>query len=121
MNNTTTHPGMLITKDTAVQKPTQTPIFVDSVWINLDPLETDPPARNLYDPGISNDGMPRCTIARHGGKAAGNAPSNVSPGQRLPGTIDMGFVDGHTEQVKLDTLWNYYWHLDWNPPVTRPP
>src|ERR1017187_957548 len=121
MNNTTVHPDMLITKETTVQKPVLTPMFMDSVWINLDPLETDPPARNLYDPGISSDGMSRCTIARHGGRGAGSAPTNVGPGQFLPGTIDIGLVDGHAEQVKLENLWNYYWHLNWIPPAHRPP
>jgi hypothetical protein len=22
--------------------------------------------------------------------------------------------------AKLEDLWKYYWHLDWQPPVTRP-
>jgi prepilin-type processing-associated H-X9-DG protein len=39
----------------------------------------------------------------------------------LPGTIDMGFVDGHVEQVKLQELWNYPWHLNWVVPPMRPP
>ena len=34
--------------------------------------------------------------------------------QKLPGAINMGFADGHTELVKLEDLWNYYWHLDWD-------
>ncbi|MGD0262527.1 MAG: prepilin-type N-terminal cleavage/methylation domain-containing protein [Verrucomicrobiota bacterium] len=121
MNNSTADPNMLITKDTNVQMPVLTPMFMDSVWINLDPMETDPPARNLYNPGDSNEGMPRCTIARHGGRSASSAPTYVGPGQFLPGTIGMGLVDGHAEQVKLNSLWNYYWHLNWNIPVPRPP
>ena len=32
----------------------------------------------------------------------------------------MGLADGHTELVKLEDLWKYYLHLDWQPPVTRP-
>ena len=121
MVNTAAHPDMLITKETTVQKPVLTPMFMDSVWINLDPMETDSPARNLYAPGIANDGMSRCTIARHGGASASSAPTKVSPGQPLPGTINVNFVDGHAERVKLDNLWNCYWHLNWNPPALRPP
>jgi len=121
MNNTTAHPGMLIAKDINVQQPVLTPMFMDSVWINLDPLETDSPARNLYDPGDANEGMPRCTVARHGGRSASSAPTSVGPGQPLPGTINIGLVDGHAEQVKLDNLWNYSWHLNWVIPVPRPP
>jgi prepilin-type processing-associated H-X9-DG protein len=43
------------------------------------------------------------------------------PGTVLPGTIDMGFVDGHAEQVNLQNLWIYYWHLNWQAPAMRPP
>jgi prepilin-type N-terminal cleavage/methylation domain-containing protein/prepilin-type processing-associated H-X9-DG protein len=123
MVNTTAHPDMLIKNEMSVQKPILTPMFLDSIWINLDPLETDSPARNLYSPSsvTSNEGMPRCTIARHGGTGAGSAPTKVNPGQPLPGMIDMAFVDGHVEKVKLENLWNYYWHLNWIPPAHRPP
>ena len=27
----------------------------------------------------------------------------------------MELADGHVELSKLPNLWNYYWHLDWNP------
>ena len=123
MKNVASNPQMLIRKDTAVQRPILTPIFMDSVWINLAPLETDPPARNLYDPdpGNSLPGMQRCTTARHGGRSASSAPTSVGAGQHLPGTIDMSLADGHVEQVKLDNLWNYYWHLNWVIPPFRPP
>ncbi len=123
MKNVASNPGMLILKDTNVQQPVLTPMFMDSVWINLAPLETDSPAHNLYDPDPDNSlpGMQRCTVARHGGRSASSAPTSVGLGQHLPGTIDMSFVDGHVEQVKLDNLWNYYWHLNWVIPVTRPP
>jgi len=43
------------------------------------------------------------------------------PGTAPPGTIDMGFVDGHAEQVNLQNLWFYYWHLNWQAPAMRPP
>jgi prepilin-type processing-associated H-X9-DG protein len=43
------------------------------------------------------------------------------PGDPLPGTINMGFVDGHVEQVKLQNLWTYYWYLNWPPAAVRPP
>jgi hypothetical protein len=29
-------------------------------------------------------------------------------------------ADGHVELVKLERLWQYYWHMDWAPPATRP-
>jgi prepilin-type N-terminal cleavage/methylation domain-containing protein/prepilin-type processing-associated H-X9-DG protein len=123
LNNGLLHPDWLYTKESSVTYPTTTPSFMDSVWINLDPLETDPPARNLYDPaGTSNpEGMTRVCVARHGGKAASSAPQNVPPGAILPGTINMGFVDGHVEQVKLQNLWTFNWHFNWIIPSPRPP
>jgi prepilin-type processing-associated H-X9-DG protein len=84
-------------------------------------METDPPARDLYDePYSAGSGMCRCTVARHGTSAT-TAPRSFPAGQVLPGRINMGLADGHAELVKLQTLWNYYWHLNWVPPATRPP
>jgi prepilin-type N-terminal cleavage/methylation domain-containing protein/prepilin-type processing-associated H-X9-DG protein len=119
--NGTAHPEWMIPKDSVVQKASQTPMFMDSMWINLDPIETDGPAHNLYTGNYSNEGMGRCTIARHGGNAAATAPKSISPGQVLPGAINMSYVDGHAEQVRLENLWNCYWHMDWTPPSPRPP
>jgi prepilin-type N-terminal cleavage/methylation domain-containing protein len=116
MPNTTANPGWLYPRDTSIQQAVLTPMFMDSVWINLDPKETDPPPSSLYDPGDSNDGMPRCCIARHGSIPPG--PLGHSPGQVLPGSIDVGFVDGHTENVKLERLWLLYWHYNWQMPTS---
>ena len=70
---------------------------------------------------MSSEGMSRVCISRHGGKPASAAPQMVPPGTALPGTIDMGFVDGHAEQVNLQNLWIYYLHLNWQAPAIRPP
>jgi prepilin-type N-terminal cleavage/methylation domain-containing protein/prepilin-type processing-associated H-X9-DG protein len=130
LGNSTAHPTYLYPTQLSVRQSVVTPMFMDAAWINLDPLETDPPARNLYDPLNStsqsggaavNEGMPRCCVARHGGRAAGSAPTFVPTGTVLPGMINMGFVDGHVEEVKLQNLWTYNWHLGWLPPAVRPP
>ena len=100
----------LFKKDTLVQKPTLTPVFMDSIWVDGWPWETDPPAKNLqaglYSP---IPGIGRMTIARHGGVI--RAPT--STGMILPGSINMAFFDGHAETVKLERLWTYYWYLDY--------
>jgi prepilin-type N-terminal cleavage/methylation domain-containing protein len=108
------HPEWDYPDESSVRDPTSVPMFMDSAWINLDPIETDPPGRDLYDPmsKSSSEGMPRVCIARHGGRA-GSAPRNVLPGAVLPGTIIMGFVDGHAQPAKLQDLWTYYWHRNW--------
>ncbi len=114
----------VFTSESAIQKPAQTPVFFDENWVDVWPEETDPPYTNLYTGqplGVSPNQMGRCAIARHGGRSASSAPQNVSAGRAMPGAVNMGMTDGHAEIVKLENLWNYYWHLDWQPPAVRPP
>lgn len=130
----TTYPQYVYTTESAVRNPSMAPVFMDSIWINLDPLETDPPNNNLYNPASVNlstgtgggtsmgPGMQRCCITRHWGRAPGAAPQQVLPQPgpggvtwALPGDISMGFVDSHVELVKIQNLWTYYWHLNWKP------
>ncbi|MGH7943108.1 MAG: prepilin-type N-terminal cleavage/methylation domain-containing protein [Limisphaerales bacterium] len=130
LHNSSLYPQDLYTREATVRFPASVPVFMDSVWINLDPMEEDSPNKNLYNPAnvtaenggsMAFEGMQRVCIARHGGRAAGSAPANVPLGTPLPGTINMGFVDGHAEQIKLESLWNYDWHLNWVPHTTPPP
>jgi prepilin-type N-terminal cleavage/methylation domain-containing protein/prepilin-type processing-associated H-X9-DG protein len=121
LGNAANHPSGLFHNEAGIQSAVLTPMFMDSTWINFDPLETDTPARNLYTGVPGDEGMERVTIARHGGLPASSAPREVLPGTVLPGTINIGFVDGHAQQVKLQDLWTYYWHRDWQTPSVRPP
>jgi prepilin-type N-terminal cleavage/methylation domain-containing protein/prepilin-type processing-associated H-X9-DG protein len=115
-------PQYLFPKESSVQQWALTPMFFDAVWVDTWPLENDAPARNLYNPGYSGvAGMPRLCIVRHGGVNPASAPRNVPPGSPLPKGINMAFADGHVELVRLQNLWQYYWHLNWVPPATRPP
>ena len=119
--NSLANPGFLYQKESAVLTPVQTPMFTDGAWLNLDPLETDSPARNFFNPGSASEGMPRVCIARHGSAAAGSAPPNVPIGTKpLPGKNVMGFVDGHAELVRTEDLWTFYWHQNWKTPSVRP-
>jgi prepilin-type N-terminal cleavage/methylation domain-containing protein len=111
------------TSESAVQKPAQTPVFFDENWVDLWPWETDIPYTNLYTGqpfAVSPNQMGRCTIARHGSRSASSAPRKFSTSNQMPGAINIGMAEGHVELVKLEELWQYYWHLDWQPPVTRP-
>jgi prepilin-type N-terminal cleavage/methylation domain-containing protein len=113
----------VFTRESAIQKPAMTPVFFDENWVDLWPEETDRPYTNLYTGqplDVSPNQMGRCTVARHGSRTASRAPREVVPGEIMPGAINMGLADGHTELVKLEDLWNYYWRLDWQPPVARP-
>jgi prepilin-type N-terminal cleavage/methylation domain-containing protein len=110
-------------KETMIQKPVLTPLIVDCVWDDLWPEETDLPNSNLYDAGqMANPAtIQRCVTPRHAWKTPAAAPRNFTPlSQILPGAVDMSFADGHAETPKLETLWTFYWHLDWQPPATRP-
>jgi prepilin-type N-terminal cleavage/methylation domain-containing protein/prepilin-type processing-associated H-X9-DG protein len=124
--NITAHPTWIYNTPSSVVGVdlTQVPYFMDAVWINLDPLVTDIPAQNFYNPTSSSstagDGMIRVCIARHGGRPAGSAPTNILPGSSLPGSIDMGFVDGHVALVKTQNLWMLYWHKNWIPGAPPP-
>jgi prepilin-type N-terminal cleavage/methylation domain-containing protein len=113
----------VFTRESAIQKPALTPVFFDENWVDVWPWETDRPYNNLYTGqpfGVSPNQMGRCTIARHGSRSASSAPRDFAISGKMPGAINMGLADGHTELVKLEDLWNYYWHLDWQPPATRP-
>ena len=114
------HPEFMMSKQSRIQKPSQTPAFLDAIWVDLWPLETDPPSDDLYDGMAESEGMPRCTIARHATAHPAAAPRVFDTRQRLPGGIVIGMADGHVELIKLENLWQLYWHLDWAPPPVRP-
>ena len=113
-------------KPSSVQQPSQPPLFFDEICIDTFPLETDLAATNLYigqpssGPAGGGRGMACCTILRHGGRTASSSVPYKS-GQPLPGAINMGFDDGHGELVKLQNLWTYTWHLNWNPAKVKGP
>jgi type II secretory pathway pseudopilin PulG len=107
-------------KESNVTTPSLTAYFMDSIWVDCSPDETDTPSRDLYSGEDISGGMDRLTIARHGYKAPGAAPRNVAPGAPLVGAINLGFVDGHAGAVKLQLLWTLAWHNGWVTPATRP-
>ncbi len=121
-HNTPADASKRVRKDTDIPRPTLTPIFVDSIWVDTWPSPTDPPARNLYNGdqsgGIGSIG--RNTIARHGSRAPSSAPHNVPPGGRLPGGVDVALADGQVEYCPLERLWNYEWYRGYAVPATRP-
>jgi prepilin-type N-terminal cleavage/methylation domain-containing protein len=111
-------------KDTRASHPAQTPIFYDQTWTDAWPIETSPADRDLH--GIANtttlpaggaNSMKRITKARHGSGGGVKAPvvAAGTPVLQLPGSIDMGFIDGHVENEPLRNLWQLYWHAQWNP------
>jgi prepilin-type N-terminal cleavage/methylation domain-containing protein len=109
--------------ESQVQRPTLTPVIVDAVSWRVTPTATDWPPFDLNTgDGWGSDGrMASVAIPRHGSRP-NSFPSNPSggPPKRLPGAINAAFYDGHGESVKLEQLWQLYWHLDYKPPAKRP-
>lgn len=113
----------IFVRPTMIQKPSATPVFFDENWVDLWAWETDLPCTNLYQGRSLYDRaseLGRCTIARHWSRPPSAAPRQVDLRQPLPGAIVMGMTDGHVELMKLENLWNCYWHVNWQPPATRP-
>ncbi len=105
-----------------VPHPSQTPMFMDGVWIDAwcdggyaggagDNLST---IVNLNaGVGLNPLGMGRVCVARHGYKDPKAAPKlvGVTANTVFPGGINLVACDGHVEYTKLNNLWpNYYWH-----------
>ena len=114
------HAEFMMSKQSLIQKPAQTPVFCDAVWVDLWPLESDPPSDDLYDGMFGSEGMPRCTIARHRTANPASAPRVFDTSRPLPGAIIAGMADGHVEMTGLENLWRLSWHLNWTPPAARP-
>jgi prepilin-type N-terminal cleavage/methylation domain-containing protein/prepilin-type processing-associated H-X9-DG protein len=104
--------------EVAVEMPSQTPVLMDGPWSDAWPLETDPPADNLYvgSSGMMGTEFGRITILRHGAKPATPGADTDGTWQSLPprGGINIGMNDGHVEFAKIAALRNYYWHRYWN-------
>jgi prepilin-type N-terminal cleavage/methylation domain-containing protein len=111
------NPFQHFSKEGQFQQPTKLPVFADCVWADGWPEATDRPARNLMFDNSSF--MARFCIARHG-SAPRPIPTFVPGSSRLPAGINMVFVEGHVETVKLENLWQLYWHQKYVPPATRP-
>jgi len=109
---------MHFSKEGEFQQPTKNPVFADCAWADGWPAATDRPARNLLVEQSSSM-MARFCIGRHG-SVRRPPPTLVLAGSRLPGAINMVFVEGHVETVKLENLWEIYWHQKYVPPATRP-
>lgn len=108
-----------------IERPSMTPVLADGVSFQaiLWPVASQLPAKDLflggYDRFENSKGMPLMTIPRHGRKP-NVIPRNHPSANPLPGAINIGFYDGHTEVVPLERLWQLYWHRDYQPPAKRP-
>jgi prepilin-type processing-associated H-X9-DG protein len=86
-----------------------TPFFFDAIWPDTWPTITDLPPVDLWL-GAVNGSLGRCCIARHPLKKI-----RVTSGQKLPGAINMSYVDGHSGRLPLQNIKTVYWHKDYQP------
>jgi len=110
-------------RETSIQYPSRTPIFADSITFTAAPVVDSPPTRDLYydDVGGKAEDISNFQIARHGSRSPVQSSSPVAPGAAVGSWVNnMVCFDGHVERAKLDNLWQYYWHKNWEPPVVRP-
>jgi prepilin-type processing-associated H-X9-DG protein len=102
-------------KETAVKRPSESPLFFDENWSDCWPMETDVLNHNLAQGALlsTHEGyqMGRVAIVRHAGKSTINFSGSAS---KAPGAVNVGFFDGHAELVKLPRLWTLAWHAQWN-------
>ncbi len=111
----------LFKTDSDIQYPSKTPFFADAIWVDAWPLTNDVPSVNLFSGGYaSGPGLLRIAIPRHAVALNKAAFTRWDPKNTLPGAVNVGFSDNHVELVKLEQLWNLYWHKEWQPPPKRP-
>ncbi len=105
----------------AITQPALTPVLADAVSLYgwWGPLASDLPPRNLFTGGYDDGWMGFFCIPRHGSRS-NPVPTDWPPDKPLPGAVNVSFFDGHGELVKLDCLWQLYWHKDYQPPAKRP-
>jgi prepilin-type N-terminal cleavage/methylation domain-containing protein len=97
-------------KESLINRPTFTPVFMDAIWPDSWPHNTNP-----NDPiplGILGDGhdlspFGRICVPRH--PLIRNATA-VS-GQRLPGGMGMSYADGHAGILPLQNVKTLMWHV----------
>jgi prepilin-type N-terminal cleavage/methylation domain-containing protein/prepilin-type processing-associated H-X9-DG protein len=113
--------GRVFASEGRVKSPSLTPFMGDSGMTFFATVnENDGPPFNLSAP-VPNYGskIQVFLIPRHGSRPM-NAPGLWPANQRLPGSINMMFFDGHGQLVQLENLWQLYWHGKWEPPPKRP-
>lgn len=106
--------------ESAVVQPAKTPTFMDANWPDAWPEAIERPVPDLAN-GMPQGagGMGRIMLARHGNSPT-PPPSRIDTAATIPGATIMGFMDGHTEPVRLERLWQVYWHAGYVEPKRRP-
>lgn len=108
--------GYYFTKESSILRPVQTPSFFDAAWTDAWVRITDVPTYGLDLISGDNNDVPatmldRLLVARH--PLLGSA--KVGRPMPIPGSIDMGYVDGHVSKLRLHDVKTVYWHRNYVP------
>lgn len=114
----TTFTNLEFISDSDIAKPAFTPFLGDGTFPMTWPMAGDSPATTVLVGGSGGTGgtggMGILCIPRHG-PGPNAVPINWPTNRPLPGAINVSFFDGHGELVKLDRLWQFYWHKYYQP------
>jgi prepilin-type N-terminal cleavage/methylation domain-containing protein len=104
--------GNYFTKEANIARPVATPSFFDSAWVDTWIQITDVATYGLdMINGDSSDTpkqLDRLMVSRH-------PLQNSKVGRPIPGSIDMGYVDGHVSKLRLQEVKTVYWHKNFAP------
>ena len=107
-------------RESSVAHPSQTPVVMDCATPAAGVFVTNQlPSTDLLNPIKQWGGGPSFYIARHANRL-GSIPTSWPIDKSVPAAINVAFFDGHAELIKLDGLWQLYWHTEWVPPAKRP-
>lgn len=110
-------PASSYQNETQVEHPALSPVLADAVCEAVFPKATDLPPRDLLLGTVA--GMAAMSIPRHG-PGVKPVPREHPPERLLPGSVNVSFFDGHAQSVALESLWQLYWHRDYQSPAKRP-
>jgi prepilin-type N-terminal cleavage/methylation domain-containing protein/prepilin-type processing-associated H-X9-DG protein len=109
-----------------IARPALTPLLADGLipWVlpsasDLPPADLVPSVKSFWEEAGADGDMRSFTVPRHGARPS-PVPRNWPRSLPLPGAANVSLFDGHAQLVRLDDLWQLYWHADYQPPAKRP-
>lgn len=99
-------------KDTLINRPSETPFFMDAIHPDLWPKAKDLPVAGLAN-GNPGSELGRITVARHPLRAG----DRIYAGTTIPSAmaINMAFADGHAAKLPLQKMKSVVWHKNYTP------
>lgn len=114
-------PAYYFGKESSITQPTSTPVFFDAAWVDTWMDAAKHPTANLnmltgagdsQDPPL--DGPDRILVSRHPLTAC-----KAIFQQPIPGSINMGYVDGHAALFKFQDWSTLVWYKGYTPTSGR--